>query len=82
MYKIRNTGTGNGMQETRGVGGMLYSRECWQTFQEMPLNIPGKVTKHSTECCETFREMLPNIPGNVVKDSAECPQGVGFQIQR
>ena len=27
MYKTRNTGTENGMQGTRGMGGMLYSGE-------------------------------------------------------
>ena len=31
MYKTRNTGTGNGMRETREIGGMLYSGECSQT---------------------------------------------------
>ena len=27
MYKTRNTGTGNGMRGTRGMGGMLHSGE-------------------------------------------------------
>ena len=67
MYKTRNTGTGNGMRGTRGMGEMLYSGECRQTFRGMSPNIPGNVTKHSGECCQTFREMSPNIPGNVVK---------------
>ena len=43
MYKTRNTGTGNGM---RGMGGMLYSVECHQTFQGMSPNILGNVVKH------------------------------------
>ena len=52
MYKTRNTGTGNGLRGTRGIGGMLYSGECPQTFRGMSPNIRG---------------MSPNIPGNVVK---------------
>ena len=81
MYKTRNTGTVNGMRGTRGIGGMLYSRECRQTFRGTTSNIPGNVAKHSRECPETFRElpqtfrrMLPNIPGNVLKHSGECRQ--------
>ena len=35
MYKTRNTGTGNGMRGTRGMGEILYSGECRQTFQGM-----------------------------------------------
>ena len=48
--KNRNTGTGNGMRGTRGIGGMLYSGECCQIFRE---------------CRETFWGMFSNIPGNV-----------------
>ena len=47
MYKTRNTGTGSGMRGTRGMGGMLYSVECRQTFREMLPNIPENVAKHS-----------------------------------
>ena len=54
MYKTKNTGTGNGMQETREMGGMLYSGECRQTFRGMLLNIPGNVLKHSGEYRQTF----------------------------
>ena len=43
MYKTRNTGTGNGMRGTRGIGEMLYSGECRQTFRGMSSNIPGNV---------------------------------------
>ena len=85
MYKTRNTGTGNGMRGTRGMGGMLYSRECRQTFWEMlqnipgnvakmSSNIPGNVAKHSGVCHKTFRGMSPNIPGNVTKHSGKCRQ--------
>ena len=74
MYKTRNTGTGNGMRGTRGMGKMLYSGECPQTFRIMLLNILGNVTKHSGECHQIFRGMSPNIPGNVAKYSGECPQ--------
>ena len=56
MYKNRNTGTGNGMRGTRGMG------ECY---------IPGNVTKHSGESPHIFWGMSPNIPGNVLKDSGE-----------
>ena len=81
MYKTRNTGTGNRMQVTQGMGGMLYSRECHQILQGMSPNIPGNVLKHSGECCQTFRGtcqifrgMSSNIPGNVAKYSGECHQ--------
>ena len=80
MYKTRNTGTGNGMRGTQGMGGMLYSGECRQIFRGMSpkhsgechqilrgmlLDIPRNVTKHSRECHQKFRETSPNIPGNV-----------------
>ena len=74
MYKTRNTGTGNGMRGKRGIGGMLYSGECRQTFRKMSLNIPGNVTKHSGECRQIFRGMKSNNPGNVTKHSRECYQ--------
>ena len=88
MYKTRNTGTGNGMRGKRGIGGMLYSGECRQTFRKMSLNIPGNVTKHSGECRQIFRGMSPNIPENVknfgennlwhvVKHSVESIKGFG-----
>ena len=54
MYKTKNTGTGNGMQETREMGGMLYSGECPQTFRGILPNIPGDVAKHFGECNRTF----------------------------
>ena len=71
MYKIRNTGTGNGIRETRGIGGMLYSGECRQTFRGMPPKIRENVAKHSGECRQTLRGMSPNIPGNVHEKSRE-----------
>ena len=61
MYKTRNRGTGNGMRETRGMGGMLYSGECRQAFRGMHPNIPGNVTKYSGECAQTFQGISPNI---------------------
>ena len=73
-YKTRNTGTENGMWGTRGMGGMLYSGECHQTFRGMLLNIPGNVTKHSGECPKIFGGMSSNIPENVTKHSGECRQ--------
>ena len=73
MYKTRNTGTENGMRETRGMEGMLYSGDCRQTTREMSSKNPENVVKHSREYRQTFRGMLPNIPGNVAKHSRECP---------
>ena len=35
MYKTRNTGTGNGIRGTRGMGEMLYSGECCRTLRGM-----------------------------------------------
>ena len=71
MYKTRNTGTGNGMLGMQGIGGMLYSEECCQTFRGMSSNIPENVTKHSGECHQIFWGMSPNILANVVKHSGE-----------
>ena len=56
MYKTRNTGTGNRMRGTRGIG------ECY---------IQGNIPKQSGECPQTFRGILPNIPGNVLEKSRE-----------
>ena len=89
MYKTRNTGTGNGMRGTRGMGGMLYSGECCQTFRRIPPNIPRNVTKYSGECAQTsqgispnirpqtFQGMLPNILGNVPKHSGNVAKYSG-----
>ena len=74
MYETRNTGTRNGMRGTQGMGVMLYSGECPQTFRGMSPNIPGNVLKHSGEYRQTFRGMSSKIPGNVAKDSGECCQ--------
>ena len=65
MYKNRNTGTGNGMRGTQGMGRNVI-------FQGMMPNIPENSPKHSRECPQTFRGMSPNIPGNVAKYSGEC----------
>ena len=69
---LRNTGTGNGMPGTQGMGGMLYSGECPQTFWGMSLNILGNIAKHCGECRQIFRIMSSKIPGNVAKHSREC----------
>ena len=74
MYKTRNTGTGNGMRGMRGVGEMLYSGECSQTFRGTYSNIPGNVFQHSGKYRQTFRGMSSNIPENIVKHSRECCQ--------
>ena len=37
------------MRGTRGMGEMLYSRECRKTFRGMSPNIPWNVVKHSGE---------------------------------
>ena len=52
MNKIRNAGTGNGMQGTWVMRRILYS---------------GNVDKHFGESPQTFWGMSPNIPGNVAK---------------
>ena len=79
MYKTRNTGTGDGMRGTRGMGGMLYSGECRQTFWGMSPNILGNVVEHSGECPQIFWGISSNIlsnvfkhPGNVAKHYGEC----------
>ena len=79
MFKNRNTGTGNGMRGTRGMGGECYipeniaqhSGECSQTFRGMFSNILGNVPKHSVEFRQTFQGMSSNIKGNVPKNSEE-----------
>ena len=76
MYETRNTGTGNGM---RGMGGMLYSGECRQTFRGMLQNIAENVAKYSGECRQTFRGILSKIPWNVTKHFRECSQ---FLVER
>ena len=58
----------------QGMGGMLYSRECRQTFRGMSSNILGNVAKHSGEYPKAFPGMLLNIPGKVVQHSGEGPQ--------
>ena len=58
MYKTRNTGTGNGMRATRGIGGMSP-------------NISENVAKHSGECPQAFQGISPNIPGNIAEHSGE-----------
>ena len=67
MYKTRNTGTGNGMRGTRGIGGMLHSGECRQILRGMSSNFRWNVAKYSGEYRQIFRGMSPNIPWNVVK---------------
>ena len=50
MYKTKNPETGNGMLGTQGMGEMLYSGECRQTFWGIFPKIFGNVSKHSREC--------------------------------
>ena len=60
IHKTRNTGTGNGMRGTRGMGGgrvISYSGECPQTFQGILPNILGNVAKHSREYCQASQGM-------------------------
>ena len=74
MYKTRNTGTGNGIRRTQGIGGNLYSGERSQTFRGILPNIPGNVLKYFWECRQTFWRKSKNIPRNFLKCSGECPQ--------
>ena len=92
MYKTRNTGTGNGMQGTRGIGGMWpnipgnvlkHSGECRQTFRGRSSNIPGtfraisqNIPGNVAKHSEDIPGMSPNIPGNVAKHSAEFPRKI------
>ena len=45
MYKTTNAGRCGGILGMRGIGEMLYSGECHQTFPGMWPNIPGNVLK-------------------------------------
>ena len=77
MYKTRNTGTGNGMLGTQGMGGMLYSGECHRTFREMSPNIPGNAVKHFGECSQTIQRIFENNLGHVVKHPVESMKAFG-----
>ena len=71
IYKTRNTGTGNRMRGTRGIGGMLYSEEYCQTFRGMSSNIPWNVAKHFGECPRKIQRTFKNNLGLVVKHFVE-----------
>ena len=76
MTKTKNTGTGNRIPGTRGIGGNVI-------FRGISPNIPWNVAKHSGECPQTFWGMLPNVPGNVAQRSGECCQtfrGVSYLL--
>ena len=64
MYIIKNTGTGNGMRGTRGIGVTKHSGECRQTFRGMLQNIPENVAKYFGECRQKFRGISSKIPWN------------------
>ena len=85
IYKIRNTGTGNGMRGMRGTWGMFTripgnlledSGECYY------FNIPGNVEEDSGKCSRTFGGMLVKIPGNVQEDSGECSKRFRGMFQK
>ena len=78
IYKNRSTGTGNGMLGTRGMGGMLYSGECRQTFRGTSPNVPGNVLKHSGECPQTIQIILENNLWHVVKHPVESMKAFGW----
>ena len=59
----------NKMWRTWGMGKMLYSGKCRQTFWGISSNIPGNVAKHFVECHQLFQRMSPNISGNVLEHS-------------
>ena len=58
MYKTRNSGMWNGMRETWGMVGMLYSGECRQKFWGILLNIPENFVEHSRECSEECQQIF------------------------
>ena len=62
MFKIKNTGTGNGMRGMRGMGKCYISGNITKVSRHS-----GNVAKYSGGCRQTFREMLVNIPGNAPK---------------
>ena len=78
MYKTRNTGTGNGMRGRRGMGTMLYSEKCHQTFRRMSQKIPGNVAKYSGKYRDKAMYKTRNTgTGNGMRGmlySGECPQ--------
>ena len=83
MCKTWNTGTRNGMQGTRGIGGLLYSGKYRQTLGGISSNIPEIVGKNSGECREKFRGMSLNIRGYVLNYTGECRQtfrGISLKI--
>ena len=68
IYKIRNTGTGNGMRGMQGTRGM-FTRIPGNLLEDSGeyyyFNIPGNVPKDSGECSKGFRGVLKKIPGNI-----------------
>ena len=77
IYKIRNTGTGNGtrgMQGTRGMFTRIPGNVLILAFRGIFEKIPGNVIKDSGVCSRRFRGMLLIIPGNVQEDSGECSE--------
>ena len=76
IYKIRNTGTGNGMRGMRGMSipenAQEDSGECSTRFREMLNKIPRNAQEDSGECSKRFRGMFQKIPGNAQEDSGEC----------
>ena len=49
------------MRGTRGMGEMLYSRECRKTFREMSPNIPWNVVKHSSNILHALNSQIQFI---------------------
>ena len=76
IYKIRNTGTGNGMRRMRGISipgnAQEDSGECSTRFWGMFKKIPGNAQQDSGECSRKFWGMFKRITGNVQEDSGEC----------
>ena len=66
MYKTRNTGMGNGMPRTRGMGVMLYSGECPQTFREKSPSILGNVAdvRLDFKCASDWRLVIFPMSNN------------------
>ena len=60
-FLVLNTGTRNRMWGTQGMGKMLYSGECHQTFRGMLPSIPENVLKYSADNIPPISR-VPGIP--------------------
>ena len=72
IYKIRNTGMGNGMRGTRGMFTRIPGNLLEDSGECSHFSIAGNAQEDSRECSRRFRGMLLKIPRNAREDSGEC----------